>query len=302
MEPLLQQAVAAAACSVLILIDGVASKEVIDDGETRNPGTSDRPPTSWSLAGTATLSVLASCCCGGLLSWPDAVGCVLSMVSPTPPVFPSSPSRSPLLELCRRCLLGPLLLRDGAKPALLDPGESGTLKLMQAALPAEMAFSHALPALLSASTSSAVTTLAGERMQDLDLDLDLDLIRHSPLRLCLLANPAALYARLSARDVIDSACACLDQRVAFHARRRSPTLTADEVVFNSRSHLPALTMVELLLIDSGGSAPVKTLRERVELLAGCMSPPRNEVIWMLLRLSLDQMAFQAVLKVGSLWH
>ena len=225
---------------------------------------------------------------------------MLSALSPAPCPTPSSASASasPLLDLSRQCLLGPgLMVRHGSSRRLVDPGEAGILKLMQAALPAEMAFSHALPALLSAS--AIVTAPTQSAKAGMDLDPDLDLARHAPLRLCLLANPAALYSRLSSQAAINSASACLDKR-----QTEPPVASSVDPnqTLSPPCHLPALTIVELLLggggCDDGNGSHQRTLQERVEAHAGCLSPPLSDIVWLLLRLSLDQQAFLALLKAG----
>ena len=166
---------------------------------------------------------------------------------------------------------------------------------LQAALPPDLAFSHAYPSLLAAAlhpSSPREGGAGGGGADEKDRDVGLALAQHSPLRLCLLSDAKALHARLASPDAIRVAAAA----VASAAALLPP------------SKLPALLVAELLL--GGGATPPTSTRGRdcqppsrsaeaaMRALLGSVVPSsRAGPSWLLLRLMLDNRTFVALSQV-----
>ncbi len=271
-----QQAVLASACALLQTLG-------------TPPATTEQQQCE--AGAVACLSLIAAAACSGIVSWPDAVAGLFNTLTP---------AASQLLPLCRRCLLGPLLvMQTPPRPSsleaaedqplpratlplpLMDSGERHLFAQLQGALPAELAFAHALPALLAAAVMPsfmAPPDAASPPPPSADVAAGMELALHVPLRQCLLADPRAMYGRLASPSAVAAAAAAAGAGAGAPSHRR----------------LPAATVVELLFCPDGagvGGEQGEPFCLRLSLLLRCLVPARLDSAWLMLRLMMDEQAY-----------
>ncbi|GAX83539.1 hypothetical protein CEUSTIGMA_g10964.t1, partial [Chlamydomonas eustigma] len=234
-----------------------------------------------------------------------------------------------MLSLCRQAMLGPLLMeavtlsgsvqqmsssQSGTNgqinvpvlsACLIDSSEAHLLSLMQAVLPADLAFTHSYPALLSALVASPDRhDMMEGRNEAAGLSLarhwaeaaGLSLARHAPLRLCLLSDMKALYCRLASPAAISTTASMLPSVACFPAlgflRLLLCSTTVQSRPSTSTTGRPAKPTGSAL--SSEGSFGIKASQ-----ILNCCAPCRQEAAWLQLRLYLDETIFYAALGEGK---